>query len=100
MIKAKVFAILLAISLSCLNVFSQPKQRGPATPGTQIFPVAELKEGMRGSAKTVFHGTEPEEFKVEILGILPNWIGPKQDMIVGRLSGGNTERTSVFAGMS
>ena len=55
---------------------------------------------MRGTARTVFHGTQSEEFNVEILGVMPNWIGPKQDMIVGRLSGANAERTFVFAGMS
>ena len=66
----------------------------------QIFPVSELREGMRGTARTVFHGTQSEEFNVEILGVMPNWIGPKQDMIVGRLSGANAERTFVFAGMS
>jgi hypothetical protein len=65
-----------------------------------IFPLSELKEGMRGTARSVFRGSEPEEFKVEILGIVPNYIGPKQDMIIGRLSGANAERTFVFAGMS
>ncbi len=66
----------------------------------QFFPVSELKEGMKGTAWTVFRGSEPEEFHVEILGIVPGAIGPKQDMIVGRISGGSAERTSVFAGMS
>ena len=55
---------------------------------------------MKGTAKSVFHGDKSEEFQVEILGVLPNWIGPKQDVIVGRLSGANAERTFVFAGMS
>ena len=55
---------------------------------------------MRGTAWTVFRGNQPEEFNVEILGVVPGAIGPKQDMIVGRLSGGQADRTSVFAGMS
>jgi hypothetical protein len=55
---------------------------------------------MTGKARTVFRGSEPEEFNVEILGIVPGAIGPKQDLIVGRLSGGGADRTSVFAGMS
>jgi hypothetical protein len=55
---------------------------------------------MRGTARTVFRGTEPEEFSVEILGVVPGGIGPKQDMIVGRISGGQADRTAVFAGMS
>jgi len=66
----------------------------------KLFPLSELKDGMRGVARTVFRGSEPEEFNVEILGVLPGGIGPRQDLIVGRLSGGGAERTSVFAGMS
>ena len=55
---------------------------------------------MHGKARTVFRGSEPEEFNVEILGVIPGAIGPKQDLIVGRLSGGGADRTRVFAGMS
>ena len=67
---------------------------------TAFFPLSQLKEGMRGTARTVFHGSEPEDFGVEILGVVPGAIGPKQDLIVGRLSGGGADRTAVFAGMS
>ena len=55
---------------------------------------------MKGTARTVFRGSEPEDFSVEILGVVPGGIGPKQDMIVGRISGGGADRTAVFAGMS
>src|SRR5436309_1241421 len=100
MTKQVFFALLLAFSFGCLNVFAQFQPAGALADGTQIFPVSELREGMRGTAKTVFRGAASEEFNVEILGVIPNWIGPKQDMIVGRLSGANAERTFVFAGMS
>lgn len=65
-----------------------------------FLPLADVKEGMRGTARTVFRGNAPEEFNVEILGIVPGAIGPKQDLIVGRISGGGADRTAVFAGMS
>ena len=64
------------------------------------MPLSEVKEGMRGTARTVFRGSEPEEFGVEILGVVPGGIGPRQDMIVGKISGGGADRTAVFAGMS
>ena len=64
------------------------------------MPVSEVREGMKGTARTVFRGAEPEEFNVEILGVVPGGIGPKQDLIVGRLSGGPADRTGVFAGMA
>jgi hypothetical protein len=67
---------------------------------TRFLPLAEVKEGMRGTAKTVFRGNTAEEFGVEILGVLPGAIGPQQDLIIGRLNGGPAERTAVFAGMS
>jgi len=68
--------------------------------GTSFFPVSEIKEGLKGTARTVFRGSQPEEFNVEILGVVPGAIGPQQDLIIGRLSGGQADRTAVFAGMS
>ncbi|MBA3693737.1 MAG: hypothetical protein H0W77_09920, partial [Acidobacteria bacterium] len=104
--KAKFFASLLIISAFCLTIFGQTQAKSDSKtvnvkmPAVQFFPLSELKEGMRGTARTVFRGSAPEEFQVEILGIVPGAVGPKQDMIVGRISGGSADRTSVFAGMS
>ena len=104
--KTKFFALFLFISVFGLTVFGQTQAKIEKTAvnkkaaNAHFFPVSELKEGMKGTAWTVFRGSEPEEFQVEILGIVPGAIGPKQDMIVGRISGGSADRTSVFAGMS
>ncbi len=73
---------------------------GQTKPVVAVMPISEVKEGMRGTARTVFKGSEAEEFGVEVLGVIPNWIGPRQDVIIGKLSGANAERTFVFAGMS
>ncbi len=67
---------------------------------TQFFPLSDVKPGLKATAKTVFRGTIPSQYNVEILGVLEGGIGPKQDMIIGRLSGGEADRTFVFAGMS
>jgi hypothetical protein len=67
---------------------------------TPYFDPAQLRPGMKGVARTVFQGVEPEDFEVEILGVLENGIGPQQDMILSRLHGTNVERTGVIAGMS
>lgn len=104
--KTKIFASLLVIGALGANLFGQAAAKTDAPRNsvsaakTQFFPLSQLKEGMKGSAWTVFRGSEPEEFSVEILGVVPGAVGPKQDMIVGRLSGGGADRTSVFAGMS
>lgn len=66
----------------------------------RFFPLEDLKPGMKGVALTVFSGTEPEEFGIEILGVLPGFPGPRQTAIIARLSGDNASRTGVFGGMS
>ena len=106
MSKIKFVSFLLALTAFVTYTFAQTVSQNraatnPKSPSvSQFFPLSELKEGMRGTAWTVFRGTEPEEFSVEILGIVPGAVGPGQDMIVGRISGGSADRTSVFAGMS
>ncbi len=54
---------------------------------------------MVGTGRTVFSGDRVEEFSVEILGILDNF-GPKESLILARLSGGPLEHTGVMEGMS
>ncbi|HEY7162602.1 MAG TPA: SpoIVB peptidase S55 domain-containing protein, partial [Acidobacteriota bacterium] len=66
---------------------------------TDIMPLSEIKEGMTGVGRTVFKGSQIEEFQVEILGVLKNYL-PQQNLILGMLKGGNLEETGVIAGMS
>ena len=96
---------IISILLGSQVVFGQSVSSIPAggsSPSTnnQFMPLTDVREGMKGTARSVFRGTEPEEFNVEILGVLPGAVGPKQDLIIGRLNGGPAERTGVFAGMS
>jgi hypothetical protein len=64
-----------------------------------FLPLSEVKPGLKGVGRTVFHGDKVEEFQVEILGVLEN-IAPKQSAILARLSGGPLENTGVMGGMS
>ncbi|MFN0141552.1 MAG: hypothetical protein ACKVQW_15880 [Pyrinomonadaceae bacterium] len=98
--KSVVFFTLALILLASQSFFAQYQKVSAPREPVQVFPLSEIREGMRGTARSVFRGTKSEEFNVEILGVMPNWIGPKQDVIIGRLSGANAERTFVFAGMS
>jgi hypothetical protein len=59
----------------------------------------QLKSGMKGYGLSVFKGTKPERFEVEVLGVLSNAF-PRQDLILIRLSGANLEKHKVIAGMS
>jgi hypothetical protein len=67
---------------------------------SRLFPLDELKPGMTGIGRTVFEGNRLDEFKVQILGVLRNVIGPKRDLILARLDGGPLANAGVIAGMS
>ena len=67
---------------------------------SRTFPVDELKAGMVGVGRTVFEGDRLDEFKVHILGVLRNVIGPRRNLILARLEGGPLANTGVIAGMS
>ena len=64
-----------------------------------IFPLKDVRAGQRGVGRTVFAGTKVEEFQVEVLGVLEN-LGPRQSIILARLSGGPLANTGVMQGMS
>jgi hypothetical protein len=49
---------------------------------------------------TVFRGTTPERFAVEVLDVLPGALGPDLPMILVRLTGAAIEHTGVIRGMS
>ena len=55
---------------------------------------------MVGVGRTVFEGDRLDEFKVHIIGVLRNSIGPRRNLILARLEGGPLANTGVIAGMS
>jgi hypothetical protein len=86
------FRAAIAVFVVCL-VGGMPAQ-------TRVFPVDELKPGMVGTGRTVFEGDRLEDFRVHILGVLRNVIGPRRNLILARLEGGPLGNTGVIAGMS
>jgi len=71
---------------------------GQASP--PIFPLSDVRPGLKGVGRTIFEGDKIEEFQVEILGVLKNVIAPQRDLILARLSGGPLATTGVISGMS
>jgi hypothetical protein len=55
---------------------------------------------MQGYAYTIFAGDQVEKFDLEVLGVMPNFLGPKQSIILVELKGPKVEHTGVVAGMS
>ncbi len=62
--------------------------------------VDELKPGQRGEVWTVFRGTEPESFSVEVTGIIRNALGPGKSLIVCELIDERVQKMGAVAGMS
>jgi hypothetical protein len=94
------FAIFV-VALACSSVLSAQEQAPirPKAGKVEIFKESDLKPGMKGVAWTVLAGAVPEAIPVEILGVLKNQWGPKQDIILGKM-GGKATRTNVAGGMS
>jgi hypothetical protein len=82
--------VTLAFALACAPL---------ALAAPDIFPLKDVRAGQRGVGRTVFSGTKVEEFQVEVLGVLEN-LGPRQSIILARLSGGPLGNTGVMQGMS
>jgi len=95
-----VFLIGIVIVGLCGSALAQKPAADTEVLSAPLFPLEDLRPGMKGTARTVFSGTTSEEFGVEILGVLPGFPGPRQSAIIARLSGTNVEKTGVFAGMS
>src|SRR5882762_7289346 len=106
LVKTSTLTLLIAITVlaGSISAFGQGRiakssAKMPAL-AQALYPLEDLRPGMKGIARTVFAGSEPQEFALEILGILPGFTGPRQSTIVAKLSGANVDKTGVFAGMS
>jgi tetrahydromethanopterin S-methyltransferase subunit F len=101
--------LTLAVGLYALVALANPAnamepQAAPAAlaripSDVPIFPLEDLKPGMKGVGRTVFANQKLETFEVEIIGALEN-SAPKQTMVMARLTGGPLANTGVIAGMS
>jgi hypothetical protein len=55
---------------------------------------------MSGTAYTIFAGSQVEAFPLDVIGVMPNFLGPGQAIILVQLKGAKAEHTGVVAGMS
>jgi hypothetical protein len=67
---------------------------------TDILPLSQVRPGMQGYAFTIFAGDQIEKFDLEVIGVMPNFLGPQQSIILVQLKGEKVEHTGVVAGMS
>ncbi|HEX2855437.1 MAG TPA: SpoIVB peptidase S55 domain-containing protein [Opitutaceae bacterium] len=88
---------LLCIAGLFIASFSSFAQQ-PVNAG--ILPLDELKAGMKGEVWTVFQGTQPEPFAVEVTGVVRNAIGPGKSLILCQLTDPRVQHMGAVAGMS
>lgn len=67
--------------------------------GVATIDVADVKPGMKGYGLTVFRGTQPERFDVEVIDVTTNF-RPGQDLILIRTPHPILDRAKIVAGMS
>jgi SpoIVB peptidase S55 len=87
--------VLLLFGLARGRSFAQSQP-----PSNETLPLEQVRPGMQGYAYTIFSGDQVERFDLEVIGIMPNFLGPKQSIILVQLKGPKVEHTGVVAGMS
>ncbi|MBI5768196.1 MAG: hypothetical protein HZA93_10400 [Verrucomicrobia bacterium] len=94
--QARSYQTLLAsasFALSALQIVAQPAD-------APLLPLNELKPGQRGEVWTVFRGTQPEPFAVEVTGVVRNALGPGKSLILCQLTDPRVQNMGAVAGMS
>src|SRR5271163_2948759 len=92
--RLKLFSLLVVASVLFFSVAIHADDSAP------IFPLKDVKPGMKGVAYTIFTGDTVEKVDLVVIGVLENALGPKQDIILVQLLGEKAEHTGVVAGMS
>ena len=99
--KIRTAAAALALSVAAASSPASPVFLvRPLSAATPLMPIEDIRPGMVGVGRTVFQGSELEDFKVHIIGVLRNVQGPKRNLILARLEGGPLAETGVAQGMS
>ena len=89
---------LAAASLALLASLL-PARLPAASAAPTVYPLSEVRPGLRAEARTVFQGTRVEPFGLEVLGVLER--GAAQgSLILARATEPRVEHTGIVAGMS
>src|SRR5665213_3162248 len=66
----------------------------------EVMPLSDIRAGQKGEVWTVFQGTRPEAFSVEVTGVVLNALGPGKSIILCRLTVPRVQEMGAVAGMS
>ncbi len=93
-----ILASLAGLALAVPLAIRQAQAQGGKT-RADILPLSQVKAGMKGYGLTVFEGTKPEKFDVEVIGVQKGFL-PRQDLILIKTRHPRLDVTRVVAGMS
>jgi hypothetical protein len=98
---ARICAITAPAAATAL-LWSGAALADPPVPCATVMPKADVTVGMTGTGWTVAHGTVPETFDVEVLGVAPNLASPGHDVIIAKVTGPLIDAAGggIWAGMS
>jgi hypothetical protein len=96
-VQALLCALALALPLGLPEAFVQ--QAVGQVRRSATMPVSEVRPGMRGYGLTVFRGTQPERFEVEVIDVLHQF-RPDQDLILVRTTHPILTDATTVGGMS
>jgi len=94
----RLLSLLFFVVLTSAGISGQAQQIDPKK--SEFFPIDQVKPGMRATGYTVFVGSEPKPFELEILGVLKGFPNPRQSAVLAKLIGDEVSHTGVFQGMS
>jgi hypothetical protein len=98
---ARICAITAPAAATAL-LWSGAALADPPVPCATVMPKADVTAGMTGTGWTVVHGTVPETFDVEVLGVAPNLMSPGHDVIIAKVTGPLIDAAGggIWAGIS
>src|SRR5258708_24638326 len=71
-----------------------------AQESNEVLPLSQVRAGMQGYAYTIFAGDQVEKFNLEVIGVLDNFLGPKQSIILVQLKGPKLDHPCDTPGLS
>lgn len=66
----------------------------------ETMPLSEVRAGMKGEWETIVSGIKTERYGFEVVGIVPNFIGPKRSVILALATDASQILSGPVAGMS
>ena len=95
------------ISVLCALALSAAAKPGAAKPSAakpiaqvESYLPSQVQAGQKAYGLTVFVGDKVERFELVLLGVLENFLGPQQDLVIAKLADPKLEKAGVVAGMS